>query len=123
ARSNAAEDLGELGAVHAPSVKDAVGPLIEAIAEDKDAGVRKAAATAVGKIGSDADKAVPALMEALKDKALEVKFAAIASLGRFGDQARAAVPPLREIAKDKMNKKLMQAANQALKRIAGKQKN
>src|SRR5262245_25562666 len=50
ARSNAAEDLGELGAVHAPSVKDAVGPLIEAIAEDKDAGVRKAAATAVGKI-------------------------------------------------------------------------
>jgi HEAT repeat protein len=124
-RAQAAEDLGDLGKINSLYVKDAVAPLLEMVKNDKDTGARKAAATAVGLIARDADKAVPVLVEALQDKSMEIKFAVIASLGRFGPEAREAVPALREIVKnkDKANKKLFQAAAVALKQISGKQKN
>jgi HEAT repeat protein len=49
-----------------PAAKDAVPAMIETL-KDKDTGVRKSAALALGLIGPAAKDAVPALIEALKD--------------------------------------------------------
>jgi HEAT repeat protein len=122
-RANAAELLGQRGAVRSSDVKEAVGPLLHLLREDKNADVRKAAAEALGKIGRDPKEAVPALVEAMKtDRAAPVKVAAINALGQFGPDARAAVPDLRELAREKGKEKrqFTRAARQALKSINGK---
>src|SRR5262249_51938736 len=118
-RAQAAEDLGRRGGVRASDVADAIDPLITALGKDKDADVRRACAAALGEIGSDAEKVVDALTEALKDKTATVKQAAIVALGQFGGDAKSAVPALRDLAKMKDDKKISQAANAALKQITG----
>jgi len=121
-RAYAAEQLGLRGQVRSSDVKDAIDPLLEAVTSDPSAKVRKEAATAVGRITPDPEKAVPILTDALKDKALEVRVAAAAALAAFGKDAREALPILRELAADK-DKKMSKAARMAIKSITGKKKN
>jgi HEAT repeat protein len=116
-RAKAAEELGRRGELRAPDVADAQEPLRNALAKDKTAEVRRAAATALGRIATEPKENVPALMEALKDKNDTVKMAAALALGQFGVEARPAVESLRELTKDPKNKKLVKAARQALKMI------
>src|SRR5919201_639197 len=76
-RISAAEDLGHIGQVKKSYTEPAVPGLIDAL-HDSDAGVRKAAANALGKVDPDVNLAVPALTDALKDKAPPVRQAAAA---------------------------------------------
>ena len=122
-RAEAAAAIGRRGALSVNDVKEALEPLADLVKSDSDAQVRSAAAKALGDIGSQPTLAVPALTEALKDKAMGVKMAAINALGQFGPEARPALPQLRAIAQEKKDKKLSQAANQAVKAISGKKKN
>jgi HEAT repeat protein len=121
-RAAAADELGRHGAIRARDVKDAIEPLLEALKNDKDADVRRAAARALGNISPDPKAVVPALTEALKDRSVTVKLAAATALGQYGPDARSALPPLRELAAMKNDKKLSQAARVAIKSIAGKKK-
>jgi len=63
--------------------------------------VRRSAATALGNIGPKAEKAVPALIQALKDKHEFVRYYAAIALGKIGRGAEKAVPALIEALKDK----------------------
>jgi HEAT repeat protein len=118
-RAQAAEDLGKLGGIRASYAADAIDPLINALAKDKEADVRKAAATALGEIGSEAEKVVAALTEALKDSNQAVKVAAAGALGQYGENAKSALPSLRDLAKAKDDKKVSQAAAIAVRQITG----
>jgi HEAT repeat protein len=122
-RAAAAEEIGRYGAMRASAVRDAIEPLLDALKNDSDGDVRRAAARALGNIAPDAATTVPALMEALKDKVVSVKLAAIGALGQYGPDGRPAVAALRELAAMKNDKKISQAAKGALKSISGKQKN
>jgi TonB family protein len=62
--------------------KRAVSPLIEALTDD-DAGVRSAAAIALGNIGSDARTAVPALTRASMDADSRVRDASVQALSKL----------------------------------------
>jgi HEAT repeat protein len=119
-RVEAAEAIGNRGAIRASEVENAIEPLMEALKADTDATVRGAAAKALGQIAPDADKTVPLLTEALDDKATGVKLSAMQALAAYGPAAKAALPKLREIAKNKDDKKLSQAAANAAKSIAKK---
>ncbi len=122
-RAFAAAQIGRLGQIQALAVKECIEPLIGALGKDADAGVRRAAAQALGMIAPDPEKTLPPLMEALKDKNLDVGLAAVTALGRYGPEARSALPALREFAKTKVkDKKLGQIVNAAIKEIAGKKK-
>jgi len=68
-RVQAAEAIGEFGAIRASAVKDAIEPLLYVLKNDGDAEVRRAAAKALGAIAPDPENTVPALTEALNDKA------------------------------------------------------
>src|SRR6516162_8125780 len=52
-RANAAEQLGKRGQLRASDVKEAIEPLLDAVKSDDSALVRKAAATAIGRITPD----------------------------------------------------------------------
>lgn len=119
-RARAARDLGDLGAITASAVKDAVPALLEMAKSDKDESARMAAVRALGMVDPDPKDAVPVLKGALKDKSDKVKIAAMESLGQLGSNAREAAPVLRDLAKDKEKKNLSRAAGMALKRINGK---
>ena len=79
-----------------------VSALIRAL-RDRDARVREDAAAALGKLGTDAKPAVPALIRALKvenDTYLySMRSAAATALGQIGPEAREAVPALVEALK------------------------
>jgi len=125
ARLQAVEDIGYRGAIRASDVESAIDPLVNALKSDKDIEVRRASAKALGTIGSNPDKCVPALTEALKDSALLVKMAAAQALGQFGSEAKSAVPALMDLAKmkdSKDDKKLSQFAAAAAKAIMGTEK-
>ncbi|MCI0380393.1 MAG: HEAT repeat domain-containing protein [Gemmataceae bacterium] len=122
-RALAAEMLGKRGAIKRSDVAEAVEPLKKALEKDTDAGVRAKAAEALGYISPEAKDTVPLLTKALEDKNFSVKLAVMSALSQFGAEAKSALPALREIAKEKTDKKLSQAANQAIKIITGKQKN
>jgi HEAT repeat protein len=121
-RAYAAEQLGLRGQVRASDVQDAIAPLLEAVKADPSASVRKAAATALGRIAPDAETTVPTLIDALKDKAVEVRMAATMAVAAYGSDARSALPVLREMVNDK-DKKLAKVARMAIKSIAGQKKN
>lgn len=121
-RAFAAEMLGKRGAIRTSDVKDALEPLQKAMQKDSDANVRRAAAEALGNIGTEAETVVPLLLETLKDKNVPLKLAVITSLSQYGAQAKEAVPALRAIVQEKTDKKLSMAAAGALKAIAGKKK-
>ena len=64
----------------------------------------------------DANKVVPALMDALKDKDGDVRWSAAIGLGYFGEEAQAAVPALQAVAHDS-DARVREAAGVALSRI------
>jgi HEAT repeat protein len=118
-RASAAEDLGHRGAVRAAEVKEAIPSIVEVLKKDRDANVRKAAATALGQVDPDPSTAVPALTAALRDKAPSVRIAAAGSLGMLGGEAKDAVPALQEAQKDK-DRAVSRAASMALRTIRKK---
>jgi HEAT repeat protein len=125
ARVQAADDLGHRGAIRASDVEDAIDLLIGLLKKDKDADVRRACAKALGDIGSQADKCVEALKEALNDSNVNVKIAAMLALGQYGRDAKSAAPILKGFIKNKDDlkkatkddKQASQAAQGALQSI------
>jgi len=119
-RIGAAEELGHIGQIKKSLTEPAVPGLIEAM-KDSDAGVRKAAANALGKVDPNVPLAVPPLIDALKDKAAPVRQAAAGALGQIGPDAKDAVPALRETQKDS-DRAVSRAAGMAIQRIMGRGK-
>ena len=115
-RVSALEELGHRGAVRASEVKEAVSAIIEVLKKDRDANVRKAAATALGQVDPDPQLAVPALTTALHDKVPTVRIAAAGALGTLGNAAKESVPALQELQKDK-DRAVSRAAMMALRAI------
>jgi HEAT repeat protein len=118
----ALEELGKLGQIMKSLAEPAVPDMLKALA-DKDAGVRRAAAEAVGKCDPDPKDVVPALTKLLKeDKDDRVKVAAARGLGYMGESARTATKDLREVqkasrGKDGKQTPLSRAAGEALRSI------
>jgi HEAT repeat protein len=122
AKAAALTELGKIGQIQKSLVSSAVPDMMKAL-EDKDAGVRAAAAKAVGMIDPDPKEAVPALVKLMKnDKDDAVKLAAIQGLAAMGESAKDANGDLRTVVKDDMKGKLGRAAKDALKSINPKKK-
>lgn len=68
--------------------------------KDRDRYVRMQAAAALGQIGAEARKAVPALTEALTDEDESIRQWAAHALGQIGPEARSAVPALTAALRD-----------------------
>ena len=123
-RATAAEEIGKIAQVKASYGKPALKPLLDVLA-DKDATVRRAAATALARL-DDPKETVPALAKLLKDdKNQQVRVAAAGGLGLMGAASKDAVPTLREVAKEardagKSAQPLAQACNQAIQQIMGR---
>jgi HEAT repeat protein len=120
-RAEALEELGKLGQIMKSLVEPALPEMKKALA-DKDAGVRKAAALAYGRVDPDPKEAVPALVKMLKeDKEESVKIAAAQGLAAMGDKAKESLPTLREIQKSEDKKSgLSKAAREAMRSINAK---
>ena len=119
---NALQELGTLAQIKKSLAKDAL-PYIYKAAEDKDPGVRAAAAETLGKADEPYDKAGSILVKMLKeDKETGVKIGAARGLAAMGGNAKDALPTLRAIAKaeakDKRSK-LGAAAKVAVQSISG----
>jgi len=114
----ALQGLGELGQIKKSLIAEALPDIYKAV-EDKDPGVRAAAAETLGKADEPAEKAMPLLMKILKDDKDEgAKIGAINGLVALGSNAKEALPTLRQIAKDSdKQSKLGKAAKNALKSI------
>lgn len=118
----ALQKLGELGLIQFAFVEPAVPDVFKAV-KDSDAGVRAAAAKALGMIGPDDPETVPQLVGLLKDKDEGVKFAAIEGLAYMGKKAENAVKDLRAVAKDADPKgKLAKSVGNTINAIQGKMK-
>jgi HEAT repeat protein len=78
--------------------------------QDKEADKRKQAAFALGRMGPQGEKAVPALAVALKDESEVVRLNASLSLMKIGAEARSAVPELAEALEDEVDWVRMNAA-------------
>jgi HEAT repeat protein len=72
----------EIDAARRAALREEVVPLLVAALQDGDAGVRAAAATALGRLGGDA--AIGPLTAALSDNVLSVREAALLALGATG---------------------------------------
>lgn len=98
---NALNGLGKLAAIMKSYAEDALPDIYKSL-DDKDAGIRAAAAQALGACDEPAQKAVPALMKLLKDDKDDVaKVGAAKGLSSMGPNAKDAIPLLRTIADDK----------------------
>jgi HEAT repeat protein len=115
----AIEELGKLAAIQKSLAADALPDIYKAL-EDKDAGIRAAAAHCLGQCDEPADKAVPLLMAMLKNEKEDekVRIGAMRGLASMGPGAKEALPTLNMIVKNSDKKsKLAQAAKQAAKAI------
>jgi HEAT repeat protein len=118
-KTSALLELGKLAVIQKGLVSDALPDIYKSL-DDKDAGVRAAAATCLGQCDEPADKAVPVLMKLLKDdKEDSVKIGAAKGLAAMGPEAKAALPALKELAADKKSP-IGRAAKDAVKAISGK---
>jgi HEAT repeat protein len=99
-RIAACEGIAEIGELKKAFAKDAYEPLANVVRKDSDAGVRAAAASALGRIDADPVKAVPALIEGLKDKERNVQVASAGALGALGSGAKDAIEPLTALNKE-----------------------
>lgn len=95
-RSNAADAVGAFG----PTAAGAV-PLLAEMALDPEEIVSRMAVSALGKIHSRPDIAVPALIRAMKETQT---LGAIDALADFGREARPAVPALVELVRERAQK-------------------
>lgn len=121
----ALQELGTLAQLRKSLAKDALPDIYKA-AEDKDPGVRAAAAEALGKCDEPYEKAGDILVKLLKDDKEEgVKIGAAKGLAAMGPSAKGALPALREVAKaeagDKKSK-LGAAVKSAVQVIGGTKK-
>jgi HEAT repeat protein len=116
----ALQELGTLAQVKKSFVADALPDIYKAV-EDKDPGVRAAAAECLGKADEPYDKAGEILVKILKDEKEEsVKLGALRGLSAMRDAAKEALPTIRDIIKNSDKKsKLGQAAIEASKAING----
>ncbi len=116
----ALQELGTLGQIKKSFIADALPDIYKAV-EDKDAGVRAAAAEALGKSDEPYDKVGDILVKLLKDdKEESVKIGALRGLSAMREAAKAALPTIREIVNNSDKKsKLGQAAKDAAKAIGG----
>ena len=125
ARITALNELGKLGQLMKTLVADAMPDIYKCL-DDKDAGVRAAAAYTLGLCDPDPDMAVPPLVKILKDdKSDEAKIGAAKGLAAMGPSARAALPALNEIRtklKDDKKSALLKNAQGAIKSISARQK-
>ena len=121
----ALHELGNLAQIKTSLVADALPDVYKAV-EDKDAGVRAAAAEALGKADEPYNKAGEILVKLIKeDKDEAVKISAIRGLTVMGQNAKDALPTIRDVVKDTAGdkkSKLGQAAKDALKAIGGGKK-
>jgi HEAT repeat protein len=108
-RFDAAGCLGKIG----PAAKAAVPDLIKAL-KGKDAAIRVAAISALGKIRSEPETVVPLLIQYLDDENLDVS--AAKALGEFGSLAKPAIPKLLPLLRAKDDDD-QAAATEALKKI------
>ena len=115
--------LGELGQIQYSYAEPAIPEMLKAL-EDKDAGVRAAAAKAVGQANSEHPDTVSSLVKLMKsDKEESVKIAAAEGLGLLGAKAKDAVGDLRSAAKDADKKsKLAKVIGTSIKSINGAKK-
>ena len=120
-RTAAAKELGHIGAVNAANTRDAIPLLVNLLKKDRDSSVRQAAATALGRMDPDPEKAIPVFTEALKDKNAGVRIAAATSLGQLGAEAKEAIPALRQAQSDK-DRGVSRAAGMAIRTIQGQTK-
>lgn len=125
AKVAALQEIGKLGQLMKTLVADAMPDVYKAL-DDKDAGVRAAAAYALGLCDDAPEKSVPPLVKILKeDSSDEAKIGAAKGLAAMGPSAKGALPALNEIrAKLKDNKKspLGKTAQGAIKSIQARQK-
>jgi HEAT repeat protein len=106
-----------LGCGSAASVDHSVPTLVKTLKEDKDPNLRYWAAGAIGKLGTDAQPAVPDLIAALHDDSKLVQMGAAYALGEI--RSTDAVPALQEASKS-TEKDVRIAAAAALKMIQTK---
>lgn len=120
---NALTELGKLGQIMKSLVTDALPEIYKAL-DDKDAGVRAAAAYCLGQCDEPADKALPPLRKMLKDDKDEAaKIGAAKGLAAMGPTAKDALDDLKDIAKNADKKSpLGKAAINAIKSINMKNK-
>jgi HEAT repeat protein len=120
---NALKELGALAQLKKSLVADALPDIYKA-AEDKDAGVRAAAAEALGKADEPYDKAGAVLVKLLKeDKDETVKIGALKGLAALGPAAKGALPAIKEATSGADKKSnLANAAKMAAQSISGKVK-
>jgi len=96
----ALQELGTLAQIKKSLIADALPDVYKAI-EDKDPGVRAAAAECLGKADEPYDKAGPVLVKLLKeDKEESVKIGALRGLSAMGTSAKDAASTVRGIVKD-----------------------
>ena len=97
--------LGRIASANTTTIASAmnlVPTLLNLLKCDKSWHVRKAAAEALGAIGTESNEALQGLIQVVekeydpKDRYGRVKVAAIEALGKFGEAASAAVPHLKE---------------------------
>jgi HEAT repeat protein len=122
AKIEAANEIGNLGQVKKSYAKDAVPYLVQCC-KDKDAGLRAAAADALGKVDPPEDvKAVDLLAGMVKsDKDTTVRMAAARGLAAMGPAAKTAVPTLREVmSKEDKKSKIYRASMDAMRSINAK---
>lgn len=122
-RAKALIGLGELAQVKKSFITDALPDVYKAT-EDKDPGVRAAAAEALGKADEPFSKAGDVLMKLVKDdKDDAVKIGALRGLSVMGQSAKEASKTIQEVVKatagDKKSK-LGQVAKDALKAVSGR---
>ena len=87
--------------------------------EHNDRFVRWTAAWCLGKMGHDAERAVPVLVKALKDDDWYVRLAAASALGDIGPQPERVLPALSDILEDE-ELCVREAAAAALTRLQGR---
>lgn len=81
-----------------------------------DEGARLRAVRLLPERKGDAEKVIPALIEALKDKGGDLRVSAAIGLGYFGAQAKDAIPALQTAQHDR-DARVREAAGKALSRI------
>jgi len=116
----ALDELGRLGQIQYKYAEDAI-PYMFQYLKDKDAGLRAAAARAIGLVGPDDEKTVAELVSVLKaEKDDGVKYALVVALGQLGSRAKSAVGDLRTVMKDAQPKsKLAKQVATSIKNING----
>lgn len=117
----ALNELGKLALIMKSLADPAMADILKAL-EDKDAGIRAAAAECYGRCDPDPDKAVPALVKILNDdKDESAKIGAAKGLAAMGTGAKSAAKDLQKIIKDGDKKsQLTKAAQGALKSVTGR---